>query len=67
MLFRSPSTQLLVETDSPFLAPTPYRGYQNTPAQVANIVRAIATERGDDVSTLATALAENAEKIFGPF
>lgn len=62
-----PSTQLLVETDSPFLAPTPYRGYQNTPAQVANIVRAIATERGDDVSTLATALAENAEKIFGPF
>ena len=62
-----PPSQLLVETDSPFLAPTPYRGHQNTPAQVANIVRAIATERGDDVSTLATTLAENAVKIFGPF
>lgn len=62
-----PINQLLVETDSPFLAPTPYRGHQNTPAQIANIVRAIATERNDDVAELATALAKNAEDIFGPF
>lgn len=62
-----PLNQLLVETDSPFLAPTPYRGHQNSPAQIANIVRAIATERNDDLVDLTTALARNAEDIFGPF
>lgn len=62
-----PSEQLLVETDSPFLAPTPHRGALNTPAQIANIVRAMAQERGDDVAELATALSKNAERIFGSF
>ena len=62
-----PHDQLLVETDSPFLAPTPYRGALNTPAQIANIVRAMATERGEDVAQLATALSLNAERIFGSF
>ena len=51
-----PHDQLLVETDSPFLAPTPHRGALNTPAQIANIVRAMAAERNDDVAELATAL-----------
>ena len=62
-----PHDQLLVETDSPFLAPTPYRGALNTPAQIANIVRAMAAERGEDVAQLATALSLNAERIFGSF
>jgi len=62
-----PREQLLVETDSPFLAPTPHRGALNTPAQIANIVRAMAQERGDDVAELATALSKNAERIFGSF
>ena len=62
-----PSDQLLVETDSPFLAPTPHRGALNTPAQIANIVRAMAAERGEDVAQLATALSLNAERIFGSF
>jgi TatD DNase family protein len=62
-----PSDQLLVETDSPFLAPTPHRGALNTPAQIANIVRAMAAERGEDVAQLATALSINAERIFGSF
>jgi TatD DNase family protein len=62
-----PSDQLLVETDSPFLAPTPHRGALNTPAQIANIVRAMAAERGEDVAQLATALSMNAERIFGSF
>ena len=62
-----PYDQLLVETDSPFLAPAPHRGALNTPAQIANIVRAIAAERDEDVAELATALSKNAERIFGSF
>jgi TatD DNase family protein len=62
-----PHDQLLVETDSPFLAPAPHRGALNTPAQIANIVRAMAAERDEDVAELATALSRNAERIFGSF
>jgi len=62
-----PYDQLLVETDSPFLAPMPHRGALNTPAQIANIVRAMAAERNEDVAELATALSVNAERIFGSF
>lgn len=62
-----PHDQLLVETDSPFLAPIPHRGALNTPAQIANIVRAMAAERNEDVAELATALSHNAERIFGSF
>jgi len=62
-----PHDQLLVETDSPFLAPAPHRGALNTPAQIANIVRAMAAERNEDVAELATALSSNAERIFGSF
>ena len=62
-----PAEQLLVETDSPFLAPSPHRGAGNTPAQIANIVRAMAVERNQDLAELATALSDNAERIFGSF
>lgn len=62
-----PYEQLLVETDSPFLAPTPHRGALNTPAQIANIVRAMAEERNESVATLAEELGKNAERIFGSF
>ena len=62
-----PHDQLLVETDSPFLAPAPHRGALNTPAQIANIVRAMAIERDEDIAELATALSVNAERIFGSF
>lgn len=62
-----PIDQLLVETDSPFLTPSPHRGKLNTPAQIATIVRAVADERGDELVGVATALGANAERIFGPF
>lgn len=62
-----PIDQLLVETDSPFLAPMPHRGAGNTPAQVAHIVRAMALERNTDVGELAHALGNNAERLFGSF
>ena len=62
-----PDDQLLVETDSPFLAPTQHRGALNTPAQIANIVRAMADERNVSDAELATTLSNNAERIFGSF
>ena len=62
-----PIDQLLVETDSPFLAPMPHRGAGNTPAQIAHIVRAMALERNADVGELAHALSNNAQRLFGSF
>ena len=62
-----PHDQLLVETDSPFLAPTPHRGMQNTPAQIPTIVRAMAAERGEDLAELCESLSKNTERVFGSF
>ena len=63
----TPIDQILVETDAPFLAPMPHRGSLNSPAQIATIVRAMATERNADLAEFATALSKNAERIFGSF
>ena len=62
-----PIDQLLVETDSPFLAPMPHRGSLNTPAQIPTILRAIAEERGEGVEELAAAITRNCLRIFGSF
>ena len=62
-----PDELLLVETDSPFLAPTPHRGALNTPAQIANIVRFIADERDVDPEHIAKVTSDNALRLFGSF
>lgn len=62
-----PDELLLVETDSPFLAPSPHRGALNTPAQIANIVRFIAEERGVDPEHIAEVTAANTVRLFGSF
>jgi TatD DNase family protein len=62
-----PSNQLLVETDSPFLAPMPHRGALNTPAQIPNILRFMAAERSDDLVELVGSISNNLNRIFGPF
>ena len=62
-----PHSQLLVETDSPFLAPMPNRGSLNTPAQIPTILRFIAEERGEDVNELARVVSDNALRLFGSF
>ena len=62
-----PDELLLVETDSPFLAPVPHRGMLNTPAQIANIVRFIANERGQTPEHVAEVTSKNAIKVFGEF
>jgi len=62
-----PIDQLLLETDSPFLAPMPHRGALNTPAQVANIARFIADVRGESVDYICDRVTENALRLFGSF
>ena len=62
-----PIEQLLVETDSPFLAPMPNRGALNTPAHIPNTLRVIADLRNESADYLAGAISENAERIFGKF
>jgi len=62
-----PIELLLVETDSPFLAPMPHRGALNTPAQIPNTLRLMAEVRGDDLADLANSISVSAEKIFGSF
>ena len=62
-----PDELLLVETDSPFLAPSPHRGALNTPAQIANIVRFIAAERGATPEHIAAVTSANSVRLFGSF
>lgn len=60
-----PLNRIISETDSPYLAPKPYRGHTNQPAYIPNIVAALAAKRGDDVNTLAAACYNNASDLFG--
>lgn len=60
-----PEDRLLIETDSPFLAPVPKRGQRNEPAFVAHVAEALAALRGVDVATLADLTTRNAERLFG--
>ena len=59
-----PPELLLVETDSPFLTPMPYRGRPNSPAMVPYTLRAMAQVRGVDEDELAATVTANAERIF---
>jgi TatD DNase family protein len=59
-----PLDQMLVETDAPFLTPHPFRGRPNEPYCAAYTVRDLAELRGRDVSDIATAVRETAERVF---
>ena len=60
-----PLERLLVETDSPFLAPLPHRGKRNEPAYVAEVARTIANVRDLATDEVARAAAENFRRFFG--
>jgi TatD DNase family protein len=60
-----PTERLLVESDSPYLAPVPNRGKRNEPAWVRFTLEKVASARGDDVSRLGDATSANAERLFG--
>jgi len=59
-----PQDRLLIETDSPFLAPVPHRGKPCEPAFVADTARFLADLRGEGVEQLAAATAANFRTIF---
>ena len=61
---RLPLDRLLVETDSPFLAPVPHRGKPCEPAYVADTARFLASLRGESVEQLAAATSANFRTLF---
>jgi TatD DNase family protein len=63
---RVPLDRLLVETDSPFLAPVPYRGKRNEPAYVAQVVGALAELYGISPDELAQRTTANFHALFRP-
>ena len=60
-----PVDRMLVETDSPYLAPVPHRGRTNRPAWVADVGRFVATLRDEPVEDVAAATTRNARSLFG--
>jgi TatD DNase family protein len=59
-----PLENILIETDSPFLAPLPYRGKRNEPAYVAEVAKVLASVRDLPVEDFAAATAENFRSLF---
>jgi TatD DNase family protein len=59
-----PRDRLLVESDSPYLAPMPFRGKRNEPAWVSRTLAKVASARGDDTVELGKATVANARRLF---
>ena len=64
-VLRIPEARLLVETDSPYLAPAPLRGRRNEPANVRHVLGRLAEIRGEDPRRLAELTYENACRFYG--
>jgi TatD DNase family protein len=59
-----PADRLLIETDSPYLAPVPMRGHRNEPAFVVQTCRAVAALRDEDAAACAAVTAANARRFY---
>jgi TatD DNase family protein len=64
MACQIPLDRLLIETDSPWLSPAPYRGKPNHPGRVALVAEKLAEIRGESLQTLADATYANANRLF---
>ncbi|WP_244931538.1 TatD family hydrolase [Nocardioides sp. W7] len=64
-LLVTPLDRVLVETDAPYLTPTPHRGRSNASYLVPLTVRVMAEVRGEDLETLCAALDSTTERAFG--
>jgi len=60
-----PLDMIHAETDSPFVAPIPYRGKRNEPVYVIEVIKKIAEIRGKDLKTVSEQLLLNAKRTFG--
>ena len=60
-----PDDRLLIESDSPYLAPVPYRGKRNEPAWCAYTLRRLAQVRAQDVAMLGACVCDNTRRLFG--
>jgi TatD DNase family protein len=63
----TPSDQLLVETDAPYLTPTPYRGRPNASYLIPLTVRALAEVKKVDLDELCAAISATGDRVFGPW
>jgi TatD DNase family protein len=61
-----PADRLLVETDSPFLAPVPYRGKRNEPAHVVHVAEAVARLRSQSLGEIDARTSANFDVLFAP-
>ena len=61
---RVPLERMLIETDSPYLAPVPFRGKTNQPAYVRHVAEEIARLRELPVATIAAATSANFFRLF---
>ena len=59
-----PLDRLLIETDSPYLAPMPYRGKLNSPAYVPYVAQCLAQLRGMAVEDMAALTSRNFDRLF---
>lgn len=66
-LTQVPPAQVLVETDSPYLTPHPYRGRPNGPYLLPYTVRAVAEVLGRDLAETCDTVTANAVRVFGPW
>ena len=60
----APLDMLLIETDAPYMAPTPYRGKRNEPAYVVEVAKKIAELRGESLELIAKITTQNAESLY---
>ncbi|MGK5738241.1 TatD family hydrolase [Micromonospora sp. URMC 103] len=63
----TPLEQMLVETDAPYLTPTPHRGRPNASYLVPLTVRSLAETTGADLDTLCAAISATGDRVFGPW
>jgi TatD DNase family protein len=61
-----PLDRLLIETDSPFLAPVPHRGTRNEPSYVVRVAEAVAELRGTTAEAVGAAALETFQRLFVP-
>ena len=59
-----PLDRILIETDSPYLAPVPYRGKTNNPSYVPYVAKLIAELKGEKLETIAHATSHNFDQLF---